>query len=464
MNIDYDRLGIKDKHIGVYGIGGSTGRSLLKFLKNFPCHPVLYDDKFQQLLEERPWLQQAYKEEEIDFAEVSEDLLKCDLIVTSPGVPLNKLILRRAREKEIMVISEIELAINLYDRFIIAITGTNGKTTTVSLLGEILKKGFTESEIKIAGNIGQPLIEVLPESSQDAIIVAEVSSFQLAGSYNFSPDIAILLNFAPDHLDWHPDVTHYRRSKEKIFNSKDEDSLAIINGDNETVENMASSAAGEIKRVSLNDRDADILVKDDVFQWIEGKQNKLIEGDRVKMAGRHNLMNAGFAVLAALELDVSPCIIREAVYDFTPPSHRMEIFIRENDFVGIDDSKATNPHAVSAALASLNFDERTVVIVGGQDRNVNLTPMIEAIINYTDFCVVIGELAEKIKLMLNKREYQNVFSADSLHEAVEKGLDMLNHSGQLILSPGAPSWDMFENYRKRGKIFKSSVEKKLRKE
>lgn len=447
MQVDCDRLDLKNKKAGIYGVGGATGRSVINFLSKLGNQLLLYDDQNWQKLEPKTGIKVNNK----------DDLLNADYIVTSPGVSLQQNFFARAKKRKLLVISEIELAYNFFERFLIAITGTNGKTTTTSLVGEILSKGLKDSHVKIAGNIGTPLLKTMINSDKDDIIVAEVSSFQLAGIKNFAPDIAVNLNFSPDHLDWHKNLDNYRESKQKIFINQTKSQLAVINGDDSDIIQMAEKTSAKIKRVTSKDRPADIIIADDIF--IEDE--KVIREDSLEARGTHNLKNIAFAVYIGKKLGVSTEIIENVVRNFTPPPHRMQTIKKYRGLRFIDDSKATNPHAACAALDSLEKNSKIVIVAGGQDRKLDLSDFSRKIRQRALGAVLLGETAQSLKTNLVQHDFYNAKIVKNMEQAVRSGIEMLDGEGTLILTPGAPSWDMYESYKERGEFFREAVEMAL---
>lgn len=463
MKIDVDRLSIKNKDIALYGAGGKTGRSVAEFLSSLGCRLYLYDDRDLSELEDTL---RSYNMDEgkISWIEKKKDLLQAEVIITSPGVSLHREIFRQAERQGISILSEIELAYNFFDRYLIAITGTNGKTTTVSLAGQMLNRGLESREVVTAGNIGKPLLEAMAESSADAIMVVEVSSFQLAAIENFRPEIAALLNFAPDHLDWHKNLQNYRRAKQNIFTNQSEDDMALIDIDSEKTIEMAETSQAQIVKIGTSADKSDILVDGDIFAR-SGEANsdkkKLVEGSSAKMIGGHNLKNIAFAAAIAREMEVDSKVIREVICDFSPPPHRMQEVYRDDNILIIDDSKATNPHAACSALSSLPQDLHKVIIAGGQDRGVNLNSLAAEISSRVSGAVLLGEIADKLESKLEDYGFQNCSKVNDMKQAVKESLEMTGGEGIIILSPGAPSWDMYKSYKERGSIFQKYAGKFL---
>ncbi len=456
MSIDCDKLNLQGKVAGIYGVGGSTGNAVVNFLVELGFKLILYDDKDHQKVAQNLDFQPADKNY-CKFVDNKYELLTSDFIVTSPGVSLEQEFFSRTKENNVLVISEIELAYNFFERFLIAITGTNGKTTTTSLVGDILSTGLNSRNVRTAGNIGAPLLQVLDKGSREDIIVAEVSSFQLAGIKNFAPDIAVALNFSPDHLDWHKNAEAYKQSKRKIFINQTPEQIAIINGDDKDINQMAAVSSAQIKRVSGINKEAEVYVDEEI---IVGK-DKLISRDDVKIKGTHNFINIAFAAFIGIELGVDYRDVKKAIRNFCPPPHRMQEITRNDDLLIIDDSKATNPHAGCAALNSLKEKDNIVIIAGGQDRSLDLSSFAKKIAKNAAGAVLLGETAEILNNLLASYQFSRTKIAENMQEAVNAGMNMLEGEGVLILSPGAPSWDMFESYKQRGRLFQAEVRKHL---
>jgi UDP-N-acetylmuramoylalanine--D-glutamate ligase len=390
-----------------------------------------------------------------------EKALQADLIVVSPGVPLGIPFFQKAREQGIPIISEIELAYHLTEARIIAITGTNGKTTTTGLTGEILKKA-RPGLVKVAGNIGTPLIQEATGLTEGDWVVAEISSFQLETIEDFHPYISVYLNFTPDHLDRHRTVENYWEAKKKIFVNQTEKDYAVINLDDPEVVRAAEDCRALKYYISINQevergiflRGEKLVLRDDSFT------QELISINDIPLIGMHNIQNVAFACLTAYLTGVEIELMKEVIQEFKPDHHRLEEVARDNDgTIYIDDSKATNPDAAIKGISS--FQQPIVLIAGGQDRDADFNELVEVINEKVRVLVLLGETKYKLRDQALKQGFDNIniHVVENMEQAVETAFDMLQPGECLLLSPGCPSWDMYSSYKERGKEFQTAVQK-----
>lgn len=450
-------LEIKGKKVAVIGLGKRTGVATAKMLSENGAQVVVSDVKGPDDLQEELDMLSDY-DLEYDLNGHGQKSLTSDLIVVSPGVPLDIPFFSRVENRGVPVISEIELAYHFTSANIIAITGTNGKTTTTSLLGKILKKSQLKN-VKVAGNIGVPLIQEVTGLSADDWVVAEVSSFQLETIRNFRPEISIYLNFTPDHLDRHKTVENYWQAKKRIFlNQKDTD-FAIINFDDQEVVRAAEDCQAQIFGVSLqNDNRNGIIIHDDkLYVKTENDEFSLISLSEIPLTGVHNIQNVAFALMAAWLLDVRKEVIRKEIKKFQSFPHRLQkIDIIKEDILIIDDSKATNPDAAIKAL--LSYPDRSIVLIaGGQDRNADFTKFAEVIKEQVKVLILLGETRNELENIVLNTGFENIYKVKDMEEAVKTAWQEIETGDCLLLSPGCPSWDMYESYRERGKKFQSEI-------
>ena len=462
MNLD----NLKDLNVAIIGSGGVTGKALINFLLKKVNRMILFDDLEWNNLPDILKVKEA-NSKDIILGENKAELNKVDLAVVSPGIPEDNTLIQEAMKNEIPVISEVELAANkLKSNKIIAITGTNGKTTTTSILGEILRKGL-EQRVVIAGNIGRPLISIVEKCHKDDVIVVELSSFQLRFINNFRPDFAAFINFSLDHLDWHISEDSYFNSKANIFKNQISEDYAILNYNNQEILNLKDKLKSKVLYVGNNKEDINqgVFYDDQIIAYKDGtEENILIYRGEVSLKGDHNIENIAFASLISYQLGVSSDIIRDVVYNYHSESHRLELVLEKADFEVYDDSKATNPHATRAALDV--FEKPLILIMGGQDRNLNYDSLIDQIIEKCNYTILIGEISKIIASKFKAKNYKSFIIARDLEETVELTKDfILNNDFKekltILLSPAAPSWDMFPSYKIRGQRFKEQVEDKL---
>lgn len=451
-------LELKNKRVTVVGLSKRTGVAAVKELLHLGALVTASDIKrADQLKEELKILHGLPVEYELGGH--GKKSLASDLIVVSPGVPLETPFFKKVYSKGIPVISEIELAYQLTEARIIAITGTNGKTTTTALIGEILKRADVGT-VKIAGNIGIPLIQEAPQMGPEDWLVVEVSSFQLETIRQFRPYISLYLNFTPDHLDRHKTVEAYWEAKKRIFMNQKPDDYAVINGDDPEVVRAVKDCSARVLSVSTTrEVEAGIYQKgNELVLKLDGLRESLMNINTIHLKGEHNRMNIAFAILVARLAGAGLKEIQDGVLDFTPAHHRMEeIFSDKEGRLIIDDSKATNPDAAVKALMS--YDQPIILIAGGQDRGADFSELARIISKRVKKLILLGETKEIIRdeVLRNGFSGKNIFLVNEMGEAVKTAIKNLQNGECLLLSPGCPSWDMYPSYQHRGEHFQREV-------
>ncbi|MFW5976366.1 MAG: UDP-N-acetylmuramoyl-L-alanine--D-glutamate ligase [Bacillota bacterium] len=452
---------VKNKKITIIGLSKRTGVATAKKLCEKGAQVIVSDIKSRNELKEQINLLKKY-DIEYDLNGHSEKSLKSNLIVVSPGVPLDLPFFKKAKKKKIPVISEVELAYRLTKAKIIGITGTNGKTTTTSLTGKILKNADIEGKVVIGGNIGTPLIQVITDLSSSDWVVAELSSFQLESIKEFKPKISVYLNFAPDHLDRHHDLQNYFEAKKNIFKNQTQKDYAIINQDDEKVIDAAKYCKAHKYKISLKYKvnQGAFVKNNNIFVKIEDNLEKIISVSDIPIKGKHNIMNVAFGCMISKLVGVNNNIIKNTIKNYSLKEHRLQVLEYENNFEIIDDSKATNPDAAKKALESIN--KPIILIAGGQDRGADFSNLAETIKDKVKTLILLGETSEKLKKEVLEIEYdKKIFQVNNMEEAVKKAFDNIKSDEVLLLSPGCPSWDMYSSYKQRGKKFQQEVEKNL---
>jgi UDP-N-acetylmuramoylalanine--D-glutamate ligase len=445
-------LTIKDKKVLIVGLGKS-GTACARFLKEGGAVVTATDCKsIDDLTEEAKGLKSLGIHIEAGRHRV-ETFLGSDLIVMSPGVSMNIQPVKLAREKGIKVLSEIELAYNFIKAPIIAITGTNGKTTTTSLIGEILRK--SQREVFVGGNIGNPLIEYISLKKETDYVVAEISSFQLEGTVNFKPNIAVLLNISPDHLDRHSSYQDYIKAKERIFLNQNKGDVAILNADDPLILKIADSLK-DVRKIYFSKKeriDKGIYLEGDSIVSEIHSQKCFFSTEAFKIKGVHNIENIMAAIAAAQICKCNNEQIKDAIDNFTGLEHRME-FVQEISRVHYyNDSKATNAGAVEKSLMS--FDQPIILIAGGKDKGTGYDTLRGLVKEKVKRLILIGEAKEIIFKDLGS--LTQTLKADTLQEAVELAWLDSSPGDIVLLSPACSSFDMFRDYEERGKVFKATV-------
>ncbi|MBD3169163.1 MAG: UDP-N-acetylmuramoyl-L-alanine--D-glutamate ligase [candidate division Zixibacteria bacterium] len=383
----------------------------------------------------------------------TQKVLDADFIAISPGVPMDIDILEQARRRGIPIFSEIEVASWFCAGSIIAITGSNGKTTTTTLLGEILKS--CGLKCFVGGNIGIPFASFVSETTPDSYIVLEVSSFQLEGIEQFHPLIAMILNFTPDHLDRYTTMEDYRAAKARIYENMGEGDRLILNIDDpESTKFMPDPSVGVRWFSNRSNDDAHAYVDSEYLVLKSDKGTfPIIRVRDIGIPGPHNLANSAAASLAALIIGVDVNDISTTLKEFKGVEHRLERVAVFRGVTFINDSKGTNVDSVSMALKSI--DSKIVLIAGGKDKGGDFRRLLPQLSAKVVAVVLIGEASDKIALQFS--DTVPVYKADSMRKAVEMSSSLARNGETVLLSPGCASFDMFDNFEHRGNVFKEAV-------
>ncbi|PRX31117.1 UDP-N-acetylmuramoylalanine--D-glutamate ligase [Orenia metallireducens] len=448
---------LKDKLITVVGLGKRTGVETVKFLDKQGAKIIVTDAKQEAQLKEEIAALRGCK---VNFdlgGHTLELVLKSDLIIISPGVPTDIPLLQQARSAGIEIISEVELAYRFCKAPIIAITGTNGKTTTTTLIGEIFKA--TGRKTVVGGNIGRALIQDLPQLEKEDIVIAEISSFQLEEIKEFRPDISLFLNITPDHLDRHGSFEAYIEAKRKLLMNQTQDDYIILNYDDPIVRKFADNTQGQVVFFSQQEELTEgVYLRDNkIVANLLGSKEEIIDSKEIGIEGPHNLENALGAVAASLLMGASKDILVEILKIFSGVEHRIEDVATINGVRYINDSKGTNPIASTKAIET--FEPPLVIIAGGKDKGSEFDDFAKIIKEKVKGVVLLGETADKIEASLNKLEYDSIYHVKSIQEAVKVATEVACGEGIVLLSPACASWDMFDNYEQRGREFKEAVKK-----
>ncbi len=377
-----------------------------------------------------------------------------DLIVVSPGVPANELLLESARSKKITVWSEIELAYRFMEGELIGITGSNGKTTTTTLVHYILATAGRTAFL--AGNVGTPLISFVEQMNADTISVAELSSFQLELISKFRPDIGVFLNLTPDHLDRHGNMESYAAAKARIFENQTELDAAVLNADDAATVGLAPKKPQVFwfSRKKMVKQGACVRGEDIVIVH-HGKEEPVMKVAEIPLAGAHNVENVLAAVMAARLSDVDAATIAKAVKSFAGVEHRLE-FVREVGGVKYyNDSKATNVDATLKALDA--FPGRILVILGGKDKGSDYTVLQKPLREKAILALLIGAAADKIESQIAGSVA--IERAGTIERAVEIASQAAQSGDVVLLAPACASFDQFQNYEHRGRVFKELVQR-----
>ncbi len=440
---------LKGKRVSVLGLGERTGPAVIEFLQQKGAKVFVSEASTSS-----PF-QGHLSGVEIEFGGHSSRVYKDkDLIVVSPGVPSDIPILKEAFQAGVPAWSEVELAYRFSQARFIAVTGTNGKSTVASLLGLFL--GNLDQKVVVAGNIGVPLISKVTRLEKNDFVVAEVSSFQLELIEKFKPEIAVILNVAPDHLNRHRDMENYFAIKKKIFHNQKKEDLLVLNYDNTWTKSLE-------EEITLPQKIWYSLEKKVKGFYLEGKnlidglqQKTLLETGDVKIPGGHNLGNVLVAAGIASLLGVSSADIKREASRFKGLPHTMELVGEISGVRFINDSKGTNPEATVSAIKGLPGNK--VLIAGGQDRGLDLKGLARAISEEKIRALILtGENKDKIKQAVLLEGYQEVFPVERLKDAVWLAWEKAQKGDWILFSPGAASWDQYQNFAERGSLFKKLV-------
>lgn len=378
-----------------------------------------------------------------------------DFVVVSPGVPLDLPFIKRFMEKKKEVISEIELSFRLARRNYVGITGTNGKTTTTTLVGEIFKSSNLDTFV--VGNIGVPVISVLDESSEESVFVTELSSFQLESVNEFKPHVASILNITEDHLNRHKTMERYMEAKTNIFKRQDSNDYLVLNYDCKLTREFSKLSSAKVLFFSRKEevRDGAFVRDGKIVFRLDGAETEVIDTDDIRIPGGHNLENALAATCMSMAWGLSKDVVKDVLSSFEGVEHRLE-FVRSVEGVDyINDSKGTNPD--SSIKAVLSYDKPIVLIAGGMDKKSDFTEFVSYFEGRVKDVVVLGETTEIIIDTLEKAGYSSYHRVSNMKEAVMKAKELSKRGDVVLLSPACASWDMYESYEIRGEDFKNNV-------
>ncbi|MFQ5431046.1 MAG: UDP-N-acetylmuramoyl-L-alanine--D-glutamate ligase [Nitrospinota bacterium] len=376
-----------------------------------------------------------------------------DIVVPSPGVDWDSGLLQNFRNRGIKVISEIELAFRLAPSRWVAVTGTNGKTTTTSMVGDILKKAGIDCTV--CGNIGNPAIGEDSIFDKDATVVAEVSSFQLEAVESFAPAVAAILNITPDHLDRHRSMENYTSIKSLIFLKQKTSDVCVLNMDDPVTASLAPAARSKVVGFSSKKSVDEGAFAEEGRIYITEKGERTLIGpvEDLKVEGQANIENALAACAISRAAGADAESIKRGLFEFKGMPHRMEPVAVIGSVRYINDSKGTNVSATVKAVTGI--DKGVVLIVGGRDKDGDFAPLAEAIRNKRAKVILIGEAADKIASALG--DYADVFRAADMADAVRKGASVSKPGDTVLLSPACASFDMYKNFEERGEIFSRAV-------
>ena len=376
--------------------------------------------------------------------------VSADEIVVSPGVPLNISPLEAARVKGVPIVSELELASRYLQGDVVGITGSNGKTTTTTLVGEILKAAG--NPVQVGGNIGTAMCSLVETSTAKTINVIEVSSFQLDAIVHFRPRVAALLNVTPDHLDRYPDFAAYRKSKFRIFKNQSETDIAVLNHDDPNVYPPPGGLRARQFLFSRTDGVSEGAFRFGGMLYLNGRA--VMAASDVRLRGEHNIENVLASLAITSNYSVPTATLTRVISEFQGVEHRIEFAGRVQGMDFFNDSKATNVDSAIKAVSS--FERNIILILGGRDKGASYDPLVKAMEGKVKHVLLIGEAAHKIAMAIGTRI--PLTHVPTLEDAVRRALSTGSAGDVVLLSPACSSFDMFENYEHRGRIFKNAVQ------
>ena len=445
---------MNNQKVLVFG-SGISGIGATRLLEQVSREVILYDGNASLDAEKIKKQIGEQTKAEVILGDLQEDVMKTlDLVVMSPGVPTDLPIVNKMRDMGIPIWGEIELAFTYGKGDVLAITGTNGKTTTTALLGEIMKN-YKES-VYVVGNIGNPYTEVALDMSEESVAVAEVSSFQLETIHEFRPCVSAILNITPDHLNRHHTMEAYIEAKEDVAKNQTKDDTCVLNYEDEVLRKFGKNVNAEVLYFSSRRKlDKGIYLENGNIVYKDEEETVVCHVEELQLLGTHNYENVMAATAMAIAYGVPMDVIRKTIKAFAGVAHRIEFVCEKNGVAYYNDSKGTNPDAAIKAVEAMN--RKTLLIGGGYDKDSEYEEWIQSFDGKVKHLVLLGQTREKIAETAKKLGFENIIMVDSLEEAVATCAKLAEPGEAVLLSPACASWGMFKNYEERGDKFKEFV-------
>ena len=440
----------------VVGLGVS-GIACIKGLSRTGAKIYAFDESSKENLKDRL---KEVEGIEVEYFFGNEEIEKInikalDYAIKSPGIKYEVPIIEKLLKNNIEVISDIEAAYRVTNASIVSISGTNGKTTTTTLIGEMVRESGKPH--KVTGNIGFGIYYDALNAKKEDILVAEVSSFQLAGTIKYKPHISVLTNITPDHLDYHHTVENYTETKFKNVITQDENDYAILNYEDNIIRNYSDNI--KAKKIFFS---SERVLEDGIFaengQMLYRTGNNkefIINTKEIFIPGKHNLENAMAACGAAIALGIDTEVIAKVLREFKGVEHRLEFTGEYNKVKFYNDSKGTNPDASIKAVQGI--DKPIILIAGGYDKQSDYDELIKAFDNKVKALILLGQTAGEIQRCALKYGFENIYRVETMDEAVKKSFELAEEGDNVVLSPACASWGMYPNYEVRGRDFKERV-------
>lgn len=447
---------LQGKKVLVVG-SGISGIGAVEALHHAGAVPVLFDENDKLSVEDVRAKIKPEVDAEVVIGTLPEETAdSIALVVLSPGVPTDTEFVEQFRQRGIRIWGEIELAYELGKGRVIGITGTNGKTTTTTLVGEIMSACF--ADVDVVGNIGNPYTVTALDSTEETVTVAEISSFQLETVEKFRPDVSAILNITPDHLNRHHTMENYAAAKEAITRNQTKEQVCVLNYENSYTREFGGRCPARVVWFSSQSKltEGFYLDGEEIWQAEDDKAVKLMNIHEMKLMGTCNVENVMAAIAITRAMGVPMETILAVVRQFKAVEHRIEFVDTKGGVDYYNDSKGTNPDAAIQGIRAMN--KPTVLIGGGYDKQSEYDEWIEAFDNKVKCLVLIGQTREKIADCAKRHGIENVVLADSFEEAFAICVEQAQPGDAVLLSPACASWGMFPNYEVRGRMFKELVE------